>query len=199
MFMGVGILKVKGLFRKLRQLALRYGGVIVFFDEADSLGNRGAMQPGPLGGAAGASPWSVPIPPCNGLSYLSDEATATLLRAGLTAGDAEEPPRRHRDRIFMGGMGGGGGGGMGTLQALLAELSGLKKPRGFVNRYVRRLLGMRPEAAAQVPHPRDDGHEHAPGARRGAAAARAASTASTRSATRRRRAASARTRATSTR
>ena len=34
---------------------------------------------------------------------------------------------------------------MGTLQALLAELSGLKKPRGFVNRHVRRLLGMRPK------------------------------------------------------
>ena len=30
--------------------------------------------------------------------------------------------------------GGGGGGGMGTLQALLTELSGLKKPRGFFNR-----------------------------------------------------------------
>ena len=41
MFMGVGVLKVKALFRKLRRLALRYGGVIVFFDEADSLGNRG--------------------------------------------------------------------------------------------------------------------------------------------------------------
>src|SRR6202044_48553 len=38
-----------------------------------------------------------------------------------------------------------GGGGMGTLQALLTELSGLKKPRGLVNRYVRRLLGMRPK------------------------------------------------------
>src|SRR5438128_10716013 len=34
---------------------------------------------------------------------------------------------------------------MGTLQALLTELSGLKKPRGFVNRYVRRILGMRPK------------------------------------------------------
>jgi ATP-dependent Zn protease len=41
--------------------------------------------------------------------------------------------------------GGGGGGGMGTLQALLTELSGLKKPRGFVNRYVRRIFGMRPK------------------------------------------------------
>jgi len=38
-----------------------------------------------------------------------------------------------------------GGGGMGTLQALLTELSGLKKPRGFVNRVVRRTLGMRPK------------------------------------------------------
>ena len=50
MFMGVGILKVKSLFRKLRRLALRYGGVIVFFDEADSLGNRGMMTQGAPGG-----------------------------------------------------------------------------------------------------------------------------------------------------
>ena len=41
--------------------------------------------------------------------------------------------------------GGMGGGGMGTLQALLTELSGLKKPRGFINRVVRRTLGMRPK------------------------------------------------------
>jgi ATP-dependent Zn protease len=34
---------------------------------------------------------------------------------------------------------------MGTLQALLTELSGLKKPRGFINRVVRRTLGMRPK------------------------------------------------------
>ena len=34
---------------------------------------------------------------------------------------------------------------MGTLQALLTELSGLKKPRGLVNRYVRRIFGMRPK------------------------------------------------------
>jgi len=39
----------------------------------------------------------------------------------------------------------GGGGGMGTLQALLTELSGLKKPRGFFNRIVRRTLGLRPK------------------------------------------------------
>jgi len=44
MFFGVGILKVKGLFRKLRKLALRYGGVVAFFDEADALGNRGSRR-----------------------------------------------------------------------------------------------------------------------------------------------------------
>ena len=55
MFFGVGILKVKSLFRKLRKLAVRYGGVIVFFDEADSLGNRGgsAGRPGQLQPATG--------------------------------------------------------------------------------------------------------------------------------------------------
>ena len=48
MFMGVGIIKVRSLFRKLRKLALRYGGVVVFFDEADSLGNRGVRHAGRL-------------------------------------------------------------------------------------------------------------------------------------------------------
>ena len=42
-------------------------------------------------------------------------------------------------------MAGMGGGGMGTLQALLSELSGLKKPRGILNRLGRRLLGMHPK------------------------------------------------------
>jgi ATP-dependent Zn protease len=42
--------------------------------------------------------------------------------------------------MFGAGM---GGGGMGTLQAILSEMSGLTKPRGFMNR-VRKLLGMKP-------------------------------------------------------
>jgi cell division protease FtsH len=58
-----------------------------------------------------------------------------------------DEPDTKRNKQMIGGMmnGGGGGGGMGTLQALLTELSGLKKPRGFVNRVVRRALGMRPK------------------------------------------------------
>ena len=145
MFMGVGILKVKSLFRKLRKLALRYGGVIVFFDEADALGNRGALaQVGP-GGPRGMTP---PAPfataGCHGFSYLSGDTRALLTREAMaSATPAEEPTRR--SRFVMGGAMNGGGGGMGTLQALLTELSGLKKPRGIINRWGRRALGMRPK------------------------------------------------------
>jgi ATP-dependent Zn protease len=133
---GFGALAVKGVFRKLRKLAVRYGGVIVFFDEADSLGNRGALNPGPLGGTAGG--WSH-ASTCNGLSYVTPHTAAQLLQASTAA----EPgvPGRRRDGFFF--MGGAGGGGM--LQALLTEISGLRKPRGFFNRVVRRSLGMRPK------------------------------------------------------
>ena len=41
MFMGVPILKVKMLFRHLRKLAVKHGGVVCFFDEIDALGSRG--------------------------------------------------------------------------------------------------------------------------------------------------------------
>src|SRR2546421_11108633 len=69
-----------------------------------------------------------------------------LLRRAIQSGIEDEPQGRRSKQIIGGGMGGGGGGGgMGTLQALLTELSGLKKPRGFVNRYVRRIFGMRPK------------------------------------------------------
>jgi cell division protease FtsH len=146
MFFGVGVLKVKSLFRKLRRLALRYGGVIVFFDEADSLGNRGMLAQGGPGMPRGMRPAPFQQAGCHGFSYLSPDAQWLLARSATagTAADEEDPPSR-RSRFFMGGAGGGGGGGMGTLQALLTELSGLKKPRGFINRHVRRLLGMRPK------------------------------------------------------
>jgi ATP-dependent Zn protease len=146
MFMGVGVLKVKGLFRKLRRLALRYGGVIVFFDEADSLGNRGALaQGGGQGFPRASAPSAFSRAGCNGFSYLSRDVQWQLARHAM-AGEPDEPEPTRRNKQFIGGMGGGGGGGgMGTLQALLTELSGLKKPRGFVNRYVRRIFGMRPK------------------------------------------------------
>src|SRR4051795_270520 len=45
-FIGVAPMKIKHLYRKLRKLSLRYGGVVVFFDEADVLGNRGQTSGG---------------------------------------------------------------------------------------------------------------------------------------------------------
>ncbi|MCW2897179.1 MAG: ATPase central domain protein [Actinomycetia bacterium] len=152
MFMGIGVLKVKGLFRKLRKLALRYGGVIVFFDEADSLGNRGiAMGGAPGGGNVGAGPANTgPFTAgCHGFSYLSSDSQWRIARDVMSSQFTTDPaePGARRDKQMVGGMmnGGMGGGGMGTLQALLTELSGLKKPRGFINRVVRRMLGMRPK------------------------------------------------------
>jgi ATP-dependent Zn protease len=145
MFMGVGILKVKSLFRKLRRLALRYGGVIVFFDEADSLGNRGQLAQGGVGGPPRSTPAAFTHAGCHGFSYLSEDTQWRLARHAMEAG-IEDVPDGRRNRQFVGGMmNGGNGGGMGTLQALLTELSGLKKPRGFVNRYIRRIFGMRPK------------------------------------------------------
>ena len=141
MFMGVGILKVKSLFRKLRKLSTRYGGVIVFFDEADSLGNRGSLMPG---GTFGRSPAQFAAPCCHGAAYLSEQANSLLIRDALVApASGAEGVGPRRDNVVMGGL--GGGGGMGVLQALLSELSGLTKPRGFLNRYVRRFFGMRPK------------------------------------------------------
>jgi cell division protease FtsH len=144
MFMGVGILKVKSLFRKLRKLALRYGGVIVFFDEADSLGNRGMMTQGAPGGQQ-RSGAAFAHAGCHGFSYLSEDTQWRLARHAMEAAIPDEPDTRRNRQMIGGMMNGGGGGGMGTLQALLTELSGLKKPRGFVNRHVRRVFGARPK------------------------------------------------------
>ena len=142
MFMGVGILKVKSLFRKLRKLAVRYGGVIAFFDEADSLGNRGAGVSAGFGGPSEQRGWDR-LTSCNGLSYTSPSTASMVMRAGMSSAAATAERPGLVSRFVMGA--GMGGGGMGTLQALLSELSGLKKPRGFLNRVVRRSLGLRPK------------------------------------------------------
>ncbi|HSR86270.1 MAG TPA: AAA family ATPase [Streptosporangiaceae bacterium] len=154
MFFGVGILKVKGLFRKLRKLSVRYGGVIVFFDEADSLGSRGGSvggQPGVQGhrpglahGHGGGQGPASPFAGCHGFSYLSADSRSILLESDLAQADPG-PRRTGIFRQILPTGGGGNYGGMGTLQALLTEMSGLKKPRGFLNRVVRRTLGMKPK------------------------------------------------------
>jgi ATP-dependent Zn protease len=140
MFMGVGILKVKGLYRKLRRLALRYGGAIVFFDEADSLGNRGAAVTGAFQRAAG--PFAQ-LPMCNGAAYLAPSSLRAVSGYEAFGAAPGEGPATRTDPVLVGA--GMGGGGMGTLQAILSEMSGLTKPRGLVNR-IRKLLGMKPAA-----------------------------------------------------
>jgi ATP-dependent Zn protease len=72
MFFGIGVLKVKGLFRKLRKLALRYGGVIVFFDEADTLGSRGGQVSQSRPGKSNAEFHALVQHACNGRAYVSD-------------------------------------------------------------------------------------------------------------------------------
>ena len=142
MFMGVGILKVKGLFRKLRKLALRHGGVVVFFDEADALGNRGALAQGG-GPPQPATPLSAGMG-CNASAYLSPQSLSIIEgdapRTSPASGEPEELPGTWINRVMMMG----GGGGMGTLQALLTEISGLKKPRGITNK-ARKALGIKPK------------------------------------------------------
>src|SRR6185295_16180182 len=92
MFFGVGVLKVKSLFRKLRKLALRYGGVIVFFDEANSLGNRGALAHGGPGVfPRGMTPAPFKTDGCHGFSYLSDDSRWLLTRQAMRSGVETEP------------------------------------------------------------------------------------------------------------
>ncbi|MGH8915860.1 MAG: AAA family ATPase [Acidimicrobiia bacterium] len=143
MFFGIGLLKVKMLYRKLRKLSLRHGGVIVFFDEADSLGSRGQM--GSPTGQLGTTAMAYGGFSCNGFSYLTPQTQDILVTywAQEVEPAAEPSSPGFVDRVMMGGMGMGGG-GMGVLQALLTEMNGLTKPRGFTNR-IRKLLGFRPK------------------------------------------------------
>lgn len=137
MFFGVGILKVKALYRKLRKLALRHGGVIVFFDEADVLGNRGSSVAGRTAAPARTEGFQCMAARTFGYDMHDHGGSAPM------AGPIETRPGLlpEKVRIIMGG-GGGGGGGMGTLQSLLTEMSGLEKPRGFLARRIRKFLTM---------------------------------------------------------
>lgn len=143
--MGMGVLKVKLLFRKLRKYALKYDGVVAFFDEADAIGSRGQIAGQPQPGMTKTGSFFHHAQTCGGLAYLSDASRSCLLQASVgdaTPADLDDGTRRNRFFMGMGGMGGGGGG---VLQVLLTEMSGLKKPRGLINRNVRRLLGMKPK------------------------------------------------------
>ena len=106
-------------------------------DEADSLGSRG-------GGVAGVGAGIVPHPLFDDrCGHWASPSMQRMLAEDLAAVPDPQARAGGIRGFIMGGMNGGGG-GMGTLQALLTEMSGLKKPRGFWNKYVRRLLNMTP-------------------------------------------------------
>jgi ATP-dependent Zn protease len=141
-FIGVAPMKIKWMYRKLRKLALRNGGVVVFFDEADVLGNRGsAGGDGQFNSRRGAE--AAHVHACNGCSYVDDKSLSIVANGLAPAGIDGEDQKPRKRGIIMGGM--GMGGGMGALQALLTEMSGLKKPRGFFSRRLRSFLCMKPK------------------------------------------------------
>jgi ATP-dependent Zn protease len=103
-FVGINLLKVWTLFRTIRKLARRYGGVIVFIDEIDSLGSRGGAVEGQDRPAVCHAPGCVPF---------------------ARRAEGGEPLKIVVD---------GGGGGMGTLEAFLSAMDGMEEPRGLLNR-----------------------------------------------------------------
>jgi ATP-dependent Zn protease len=129
-FMGINFLKVQLFFREIGKQGLRWGGVLVFFDEMDSLGNRGGAidRETPADEPFGCtSPW------------LADQALP------LHTDTMRDPGKL--DRLIMAVTnvvyGGGGGMNMGTLEAFLAGLDGMDKPRGLTNKLLS-LAGFQP-------------------------------------------------------
>ena len=171
-FMGVAPMKVKWMYRKVRKLALRHGGVVVFFDEADALGNRGQT-----GGYEEASTsW-------NGDASLQRH----VVRRRPHHGDAlADPPGAAPP-----GRAGAGAGGQAAVQDPGHHHDGRRRGRRFgrppgpadrdvrIDQAPRLLLPALPllphdqaEAAAQVPDPAHHGHQPARHPRRGDAAPR---------------------------
>ena len=103
-FVGINLLKVWTLFRHVRKLARRYGGVIVFIDEIDSLGSRGGevdkgIQPQK---APGCVPWEAKS--SEPRQMVIGTAQMGTLEAFLSAMDGMEEPRGVLNRflVFLG-------------------------------------------------------------------------------------------------
>jgi cell division protease FtsH len=124
MFMGVANLRVMRLFTKARKFSERFGGAVIFMDELDAVGSRGAvpqvMEPYPF-----------------------HEPFRHGLEDRLPQGTSEEPRRGgilgFIDKFFVGGM--GGMGGM-LVNELLVQMDGLEQPRGL-RRLLRRLIPLK--------------------------------------------------------
>ena len=140
---GIGPLKVILLFRKLRKYALKYGGVVVFFDEADALGNRGLLAGQPGQGLPAKTPSPFASARCVRRARLP-------VRRG--AHDAAVDPARDRaSRRAPAGTGSSWGWAgwaaveAGSSRCCSRSSPGSRSPRGFFNRHVRRALGIKPK------------------------------------------------------
>lgn len=93
-FVGINFLKVHSLFRLMRKLGRRHGGVICFIDEIDSLGSRGheiADQTAPVGCVPSGT---VPAGGVEPTSYIDGSGgNQGTLQAFLAALDGMDEPR----------------------------------------------------------------------------------------------------------
>lgn len=103
-FVGINLLKVWTLFRTIRKLARRYGGVIVFIDEIDSLGSRG----GEVNGAepahrdcVGCVQFNRPDEPRKIVVGGGGGGGMGTLEAFLSAMDGMEEPRGPLNRLLV--------------------------------------------------------------------------------------------------
>jgi ATP-dependent Zn protease len=155
-FVGINFLKVIDLFKKIRKLSLRHGGVIAFLDEIDSLGNRGGLsedtpfQIPTVGQALGAllrferepyvwkKKW-IPGEP-------STACTAATTETSTGRWEGVWVDRKTGEEVNPIVVTGGGGMNMGTLESILAALDGMDEPRGLINKILV-LLNFKPLSA----------------------------------------------------
>jgi ATP-dependent Zn protease len=105
-FVGINLLKVWTLFREIRKLARRYGGVIVFIDEIDSLGSRGGSVENEAHPAECRAPGCVPFSrPAEGHEprriVVDGAGGMGTLEAFLSAMDGMEEPRGFLNRMIV--------------------------------------------------------------------------------------------------
>jgi ATP-dependent Zn protease len=96
-FVGINLLKVWTMFRSVRKLARRYGGVIVFIDEIDSLGSRGGQVAG--GKPPAEDSCSEPMPIIMG--GMGGGGQMGTLEAFLSAMDGLDEPRGPLNRLLV--------------------------------------------------------------------------------------------------
>ena len=143
MFMGVGIMKVQAAV----QQAAQAGPEARRRDRLLRRGRHASATGASVSGGFGKD--DARRRPREAL-FTGTATAATTSRPALSRSCTTSPwppsrrstsdvPAPAAQRSIIAGMGMGGGGGMGTLQAILTEMSGLKKPRGFFNRRRARL------------------------------------------------------------